>query len=407
LDEQSATDALLERQDFEFLAQIQKFQIFPAVGAPESTEAGETLYSVNPRQFVGHFRLPSGRIVLVRPKIPGACVIRMLAYVYSNFSGQAYIRQAFLPDTVAYEGDALLFEPLVQHLNELVAHRALRGLYQEYIPHEENLPFLRGAVQVPRHLQDNHSRPDRIFCRFHENTVDNGDNQIVKWTLIRLLSHPDWSVKTVQMLKTNLHQFERVSVRQPGARMVNRLHYHRLNDDYQPIHALCKFFLDGMAFSEKVGGVAFRGVLLDMNKLFEDYVTNAFVRVARPTRVSVVAQHTGEMSRFPIDFRPDIVLRCGGRVVGVVDAKYKHVEDKGYSNHDFYQALAYGTALNTSRTYLFFPSTEAEFLKKGIVHIHNSPITIDLRFVDLAGATASEQLEQEISVLVDVLQRQI
>ena len=405
LDEQSATDALLERRDLEFLARIQRFQIVPAIATSESKEEIVGLYSINPRQFVGHFRLPSGRITLIRPKIPGACVIRMLAYVYTNFSGQAHIRESFLPDTVVYERDTLLFEPLVQHLNELVSRRALRGLYQEYIPHEENLAVLRGAVQVPRHLQENHSRPDRIFCRFHQNTVDNADNQIVKWTLIRLLSCPDWSAKTAQLLKTNLHQFERVTATQPDVRALNRLHYHRLNDDYQPIHVLCRFFLDGMAFSEKVGGVEFRGFLLDMNKLFEDYVANAFVRVARPTRVSVIAQQSREMSPFPVDFRPDIILRCGDFVMGVVDAKYKHVEEKGYSNHDFYQALAYGTALRASRTYLFFPSTESEFLKKGIVHIHNSPITIDIRFIDLEGPAALKQLEQEISALIDDLQR--
>ena len=405
LDEQSPKDALLGRPDFEFLAKTLNFQLLPAIGETESKETSDALYSINPRQFVGHFRLPSGRIVLVRPKIPGACVIRMLAYVYTNFSGQAHIREAFQPYAVAYERDSLLFEPLVQRLNELVSRRALRGLYQEYIPHEENLTVLRGAVQVPRHLQENHSRPDRILCRFHENTVDNGDNQIVKWTLIHLLSYQDWSAKTVHLLKTNLHQFQRVSLRQPRAGTLNRLHYHRLNDDYQPIHALCKFFLDRMAFSEKLGVVAFHGFLLDMNKLFEDYVTNAFVRVSRPTRVSAVPQQTGEMSPFPIDFKPDVILRCGEVVVGVVDAKYKHVEDKGYSNHDFYQALAYGTALKTPRTYLFFPSPESEYLKKGIVHIHNSPITIDIRLVDLAGAAASMQLEQEVSALIVDLQR--
>jgi 5-methylcytosine-specific restriction endonuclease McrBC regulatory subunit McrC len=67
-------------------------------------------------------------------------------------------------------------------------------------------------------------------------------------------------------------------------------HYHRLNDDYQPSHALCKFFLDRVAFSEKLGAIAFRGFLLDMNQPFEDFITQAFLIAAKTTSLSALAQ---------------------------------------------------------------------------------------------------------------------
>jgi 5-methylcytosine-specific restriction endonuclease McrBC regulatory subunit McrC len=111
------------------------------------------------------------------------------------------------------------------------------------------------------------------------------------------------------------------------------------------------------------------------------------------------------MSPFPIEIRPDVVLSSGGVVVGIVDAKYKRVDDKGYENHDFYQMLAYGTALKSSRTYLFFPSTEVPSEK--VVHIHNSPITIDIRCIDLTSPSASALLEGQIGALVTDLDRSI
>jgi 5-methylcytosine-specific restriction endonuclease McrBC regulatory subunit McrC len=118
--------------------------------------------------------------------------------------------------------------------------------------------------------------------------------------------------------------------------------------------------LDNSAISELFGGFRFKGFLLDMNKLFEQFVTQAFVTVARGSSVTVRPQQPDYLSgagSLPVRIQPDITITAGGHVVGVVDAKYKRTVGT-FENHDFYQMIAYGTALGSHSTYLFYPSTE-------------------------------------------------
>jgi 5-methylcytosine-specific restriction enzyme subunit McrC len=52
--------------------------------------------------------------------------------------------------------------------------------------------------------------------------------------------------------------------------------YNRLNGEYRQIHRLCGLFLQGASLSEELGPFEFRTFLLDMNKLFEDFVSKVF-----------------------------------------------------------------------------------------------------------------------------------
>src|ERR1700758_5540876 len=79
-----------------------------ALGFRFSVVAGTSACLCNPCELVGHFRLPSGRTVVIEPKISSANVFRMLAYVFTE-EHQRYLRW----EPVSYASDTLLFEPLV------------------------------------------------------------------------------------------------------------------------------------------------------------------------------------------------------------------------------------------------------------------------------------------------------
>lgn len=378
LQEQSGQEVLLSIEDAALLREL-KFEvtaIYDKVERKEPENAGLNSYFVNPKQYVGHFLLPSGTRVVIEPKIDAANVFRMLAYIYAREK-----QDVFLEAEVSYQPDKFLFEPLVDLFNALVANRVRRGLFQDYVTYEENLSVFRGRLIPARHLQQNLARPDRIFCRFSPNTHDVEDNQIIKWTLWFLLRVFPWSPATLQRLRANLHQFEAVTLKQPDRLSLKQRHYHRLNEDYRFLHELCRLFLDRGSISETAGRVRFRGFLLDMNELFESFITAAFEVVGRASPLLVVSQATAYLSLYPLRIRPDITIRKGGTTASVVDAKYKR-SPQMYENHDFYQMLAYATALNCNQTFLIFPS--AEYERDGPVAIVNSPVTIDVRRVNIA-----------------------
>lgn len=386
--EQSTQDVLLSSDDVALLREL-KFEVNASHGRAERTPhlaADVNSYAVNPKQYVGHFLLPSGGVIVIEPKINAANVFRMLAYVYSREK-----QKAFLEAEVSYKADTFLFEPLVELFNSLVANRVRRGLFQDYVTYEENLFVFRGRLQTSQHLQQNTARPDRAFCRFSPNTHDVEDNQIIKWTLWFLLHTFPWSSGTMQRLRANLHQFEAVSLRQPDKLSLKQRHYHRLNEDYRFLHDLCRLFLDRGSISEAVGNVRFRGYLLDMNQLFESFITTAFQVVSKSSPLLVVRQATAYLSLYPLHIRPDITIRKGDTTASVVDAKYKR-SAQAYENHDFYQMLAYATALNCEHTFLIFPSTE--YGHDGPVVIVNSPVTIEVRRVDIAHKNCVDEAER-------------
>jgi len=212
LHEQRTEQVWLQEEDAAFLKHLDFGLV--RIAASDTTGAdlhpGQACFDANPKQYVSHLALPSGAILLVEPKISPASVFRMLAYVYSTWN-----RDVFRKAEVFYATDKFTFEPLVELFTDLVAGRVRRGLAQDYVRHEENLAVMRGRILFERQIAVNAVRPDRLFCRYDQRTLDTEDNQILKWTLHCLAGVGGWSARTDHSLRVNLRHFSEVSLRQP------------------------------------------------------------------------------------------------------------------------------------------------------------------------------------------------
>jgi 5-methylcytosine-specific restriction enzyme subunit McrC len=293
---------------------------------------------------------------------------------------------------VQYDSERLLFEPLVEQFNALVNARTKRGLVQDYIRREDNLSVFRGALNTKDHVRHNLGRENRVHCRFFEQTVDIPDNRFVKATLWHLLQFGGWTTGTTQALIRNLHHFDAVTLEPLRPQSLPNRHYHRLNDDYRPIHELCRLFAECSSVSEHFGRVRFNGFLLDMNKLYEQFVQRAFENVSRRSkqRVAVQEWHTLSLiSRAPM-LRPDVIVWSGDSVTAIADAKYKR-DFAMPQNSDMYQVITYGTVLDCSDVYLLYPQTEIDSERE--FPVFNSPIVVKTRQVDIASPNAVASAE--------------
>ena len=147
----------------------------------------------------------------------------------------------------------------------------------------------------------------------------------------------------------------------PGA--VPDVAFNRLNDHYREVVALARLILRNVTIETSRGGVRAPGFLMDMNKVFQDFVTQALREAlglsARTFRAdSGVRGVTLDVGR-RIDLRPDLSWWDGPTCTFVGDAKYKRIQDDRVPNADLYQLLAYATALNLPGGLLVYAQGEA------------------------------------------------
>jgi McrBC 5-methylcytosine restriction system component len=135
-----------------------------------------------------------------------------------------------------------LLEFVVAHLADLVESRIARGLYRSYVKREDNLDSICGRIAVAEGVRRNYILRHRTFCKYSEFTWYVLENQI-----LRHVSHlvAGWIRKAE--LRTQLrridHLLGEVSPTNLTAIAIDRFAYHRLNDDSQPMHQLCRLFL--------------------------------------------------------------------------------------------------------------------------------------------------------------------
>ena len=162
---------------------------------------------------------------------------------------------------------------------------------------------------------------------------------------------------------------------------IDQFSYSRFHADYEAIHQLCRLFVDGASLSDVAGKTQMRTFLVDMNRLFEEFVTASLAHNL-PNEFAVLPQWRMFLSRGrQVAMRPDIVITRNGRPVLVADCKYKVTGVDQFDNHDYYQILAYCTALGINKGLMIVPEHEQPAAAE--VAVRQSPITIHRHTISL------------------------
>ena len=137
--------------------------------------------------------------------------------------------------------------------------------------------------------------------------------------------------------------------------------FDRLNERYRNVVGLARLILRHSAFESGRGDVRASGFTMDMNKVFEEFVTEALRdalgvsdRVLR-SEDRVALDMNGRVRMYP-----DLSWWEGSRCVFVGDAKYKKTVSQRVPNADLYQLLAYTTALGLPSGLLIYAKGEDE-----------------------------------------------
>jgi 5-methylcytosine-specific restriction enzyme subunit McrC len=331
-------------------------------------------WTVEATAWVGILPLGPGHSLYIAPKVPIHNLFRMLEWAWgANF-------QAFegLEELTNLQD---VYERLARILVLRVLDRLRRGLARSYQPATDRLPYLRGRLDVSAHLRSPESLT--LPCRFEEQTTDIDDNRILAWTLrVIALSGlvTDRSKDVVRQAFRGLsHQADVRPFR--AADCVGRV-YHRLNEDYRTLHALCRFFLETSGPAHRRGQHWMIPFAVNTESLFEQFVA-AWLRARLPAGLRLSTQAPlwlpGEP---PVDLNPDLVVRNDlGHPIAVLDTKYK-AGDK-VTRADLYQIHAYAAQLSCSRAFLVYPEARPEVFDVTL----GGPFPVRIRTVgfDLSG----------------------
>lgn len=220
-------------------------------------------YILNPNQFAGVLALPSGRRLQSRPKVPLRNLFYMMAVAHNL---------PFRHEPAGFASFDKILEFVAFHFAGLVEERIDRGLYRSYVEREENLSTVRGRIAFAADVRHNNVLRHRTYCRYSELTWDIPENQIIR-QVVHLLAGYGFRPDLRRRLGAIDTTVSEVTPTELPARALDDFRYHRLNNDYALLHAFCRLFLDGSSLREDAGPVEFRAFLIDMNALFEGFIT--------------------------------------------------------------------------------------------------------------------------------------
>ncbi|MFI0410438.1 hypothetical protein [Actinomadura sp. 3N508] len=145
---------------------------------------------------------------------------------------------------------------------------------------------------------------------------------------------------------------------------------------------LAELVLRGASVEHRPGDTVVSGFLLEMARVFEDFVTVALREAlsASSGRCVLQASHHLDVDS-AIRIVPDFVhYTDAGTPQAVADAKYKAEKPEGFPDADLYQMLAYCTALRLPDGHLIYAKGNAPHAAHRVRH---TGITIHQHTLDL------------------------
>lgn len=280
----------------------------------------------------------------------------------------------------------------IQHLQQLVQ----QGLRSDYVRLEEELPFLRGQLNMTAQMRQPPGRAHLFHLRHDVFSPDQAANRLLRLALERVrkaTAQPD----TWRLANELSHRLSEIPPSRRPDQDWRAWGAGRLMARYQVIKPWCELVLgEGMPLALKGESLGV-SLLFPMEKLFESYVTRAlrkqmasgFTLKPQPRQHSLAKHQNSNM----FQLEPDLLVHSSTGTVTVLDCKWKRIDQSqsdgtskyGIQQSDMYQMLAYGCTYMQGKgeMYLVYPRWKnfqvalPEFTLPGALRLHVVPFDLD------------------------------
>ena len=315
----------------------------------------------------------------------------MLTYAFSAINQSAF-------DNVATEEFENVHNLFAAILVKGIGVQLKQGLYREYQNKTEDLPVVRGKIDMPGTIRNKLARRQMVTCDYDELSENNLLNRILKTTVLLLLHHARVEDEYKDTLKKEMLFFANVDLIDPAAISWSSIRLNSNNRTYGMLISVCRLVLEGMLLTTESGEQKLASFVDEqrMCRLYEKFLLEYF-RKEHPELTATASQIPWQLDDGMGDMLPvmqtDITLSHGQNML-IIDAKYyAHTTQVQHNVHtlhseNLYQiftyvknaATQYGDA-HTVSGMLLYAKTEEEVQPNNTYQMSGNEIhvkTLDL-----------------------------
>lgn len=283
-------------------------------------------------------------------------VYYMLSYAFRSLQQDLY-------KDVAAESFDEMYSMLAAILSKGIGMQLKQGLYREYVRKQEELPGLRGKINLPGTVRNRLSHKQVLNCEYDELSENNRFNQILKTTVMLLLRKTEIKEQYRESLKKEMLYFSCVDLVEPTEIRWSELRFHRNNQTYRMLLGICMLILEGMVQTTEDGQLRMAAFVDEqrMCRLYEkfilEYYRTHFSQLHPKAAQIPWALDDGMDTMLPV-MQSDIHLEKDG-IVLIIDAKYYgHTTQVQFDRHTIHSANLYQIFTYVKNRHYEFGNTE-------------------------------------------------
>ncbi|MEY9584273.1 McrC family protein [Sinorhizobium fredii] len=259
-----------------------------------------------------------------------------------------------------------LLEILIRLFSQKLVEAIRQGMPRLYVEQADELPVLRGRLDVTRQFSTLAAESARLACRYDALTPDIALNRIMKAAIGRL-ARIAGTGDNQRRLRELAFAYTDIADVPIAALRWDQIVLDRTNARWSELLNLARLLLGERFQTTSTGGQDGFSLLFEMNTLFEEYIARMLKRALASDDLRVVSQGgrlyclETEDRRGLFQTQPDILLKRGDTVVQVIDTKWKRITSRiddpkqGISQADIYQMMAYGRLYRCGHLTLLYP----------------------------------------------------
>lgn len=226
------------------------------------------------------------------------------------------------------------------------------GLVKKYRRQQEQLPVLKGQLNITTQIRQNGIHAERFICSYDRYSFSHPLNQIV-WQALDLLQYLNLSPNIKHQLTHLYRQFPKLDPLPERKINFGRITYDRKTAPYKSVIEWAQIFIQQLQPQITAGQESLLAILFDMNVLFEAYIYQQLKEVRNADwLIRKQVQRPFWNRRY---IRPDLVLQHRNGESCVIDTKWKVILEAKPGMEDLRQLYVYNQYFRAKWGILLYP----------------------------------------------------